>query len=45
MNCLDQCTKIFMADEADMTFADAGLFNGFPKPSPEANCRCKFSVF
>jgi hypothetical protein len=40
INCLDNCTKIFMTDEADMTFVDAGLFNGFPKPSPETNCRC-----
>jgi hypothetical protein len=44
MNCLDKCTKIFMTDEADMAFVDAGLFNGFAKPSPEVNCRCKFSL-
>jgi hypothetical protein len=42
MNTLDKSTKIFMADEADMTFADAGLFNGFAKPSAEMNCRCMF---
>ncbi|CAF2125478.1 unnamed protein product, partial [Rotaria magnacalcarata] len=28
-----------MSDEADMVFVDAGLFNGFAKPSTEANCR------
>ncbi|CAF1574358.1 unnamed protein product, partial [Rotaria sordida] len=39
MNCLERCTKIFMTDEADMSFVDAGLFNGFPKPSAEVNCR------
>ncbi|CAF4625480.1 unnamed protein product, partial [Rotaria magnacalcarata] len=39
MNCLDKSTKIFMSDEADMVFVDAGLFNGFAKPSTEANCR------
>ena len=44
MSCLDICTKLFMTDEADMAFADAGLFNGFAKPSSEVNCRCKFSV-
>ena len=41
LSSLDRCTKIFMADEEDMTFADAGLFNGFAKPSAEMNCRCK----
>jgi hypothetical protein len=40
INCLDKYTKIFMTDEADMTFVGAGLFNGSPKPSPETNCRC-----
>ena len=43
LSALDRCTKIFMTDEADMTFADAGLFNGFAKPSAEMNCRCKCS--
>ena len=42
MNSLDKSTKIFMADEADITFVDAGLFNGFARPSTEMNCRCKF---
>jgi len=42
MNSLDKCTKIFMTDEADITFADTGLFNGFSKPSAEMNCRCRF---
>jgi hypothetical protein len=37
---LDKCTKIFMADEADITFVDVGLFSGFAKPSAEMNCRC-----
>ena len=45
MNCLDKSTKIFMTDEADMAFVDAGLFNGFPKPSTENNCRCMFIIF
>ncbi|CAF1529775.1 unnamed protein product, partial [Rotaria sordida] len=27
-----------MTDEADMSFVDTGLFNGFPKPSAEVNC-------
>ena len=44
MSCLDKCTKLFMTDEADMAFVDAGLFNGFAKPSPEVNCRCEFSL-
>ncbi|CAF3726671.1 unnamed protein product [Rotaria sp. Silwood1] len=39
MNCLDKCTKIFMTDEADMAFVDAGLFNCFAKRSTEANYR------
>ncbi|CAF2003360.1 unnamed protein product [Rotaria magnacalcarata] len=40
MNCLDKSTKIFMADEADVAFVDAGLFSSFPKHSAENNCRC-----
>ena len=42
INLLDKCTKIFIADEANITFADAGLLNGFVKPSAEMNCRCMF---
>ncbi|CAF4146235.1 unnamed protein product [Rotaria magnacalcarata] len=41
MNCLDKSTKIFMADEADVAFVDAGLFSSFPKHSAENNCRWK----
>jgi hypothetical protein len=42
INALDKCTKIFITDEADMTFVDAGLFDGFSKSSAEANCRGMF---
>lgn len=31
-----------MTDGADMVFTDVRLFNGFPKQSPETNCRCIF---
>lgn len=40
VNSLGNSTKIFMADEADITFADAGLFNGISRSSAEMNCRC-----
>jgi hypothetical protein len=43
MKCFDKCTKTFVTDEADTSFVDAGLFNGFTKPSEEENCRCTFS--
>ncbi len=42
MNCLDKCTKIFITDEADMVFADTGLFNGLSKAPAESNFRCMF---
>jgi hypothetical protein len=42
MNCLDKSTKIFLTDEADISFVDSGLFNAFAKPSAETNCRCRF---
>jgi hypothetical protein len=45
MNSLDKSTKIFLTDEADISLVDCGLFNGFVKPSPEANCRCRFLHF
>jgi hypothetical protein len=40
MNSLEKSTKIFLTDEADISFVDSGLFNAFPKPSAEVNCRC-----
>jgi len=45
MNSLDKATKMFLTDEADISFVDAGLFSAFAKPSPEANCRCEFPFF
>lgn len=40
INSLGNSTKIFLADEADIAFADAGLFNGIARSSAEMNCRC-----
>jgi len=42
INSLDRSTKIFITDEADISFADTGLFNCYAKPSAESNCRCMF---
>ena len=39
MDALRKCTKVVITDEADMTFADVGLFHCFPKPANENNCR------
>jgi hypothetical protein len=41
MNALDKSTKLYISDEADIAFVDAGLFNAFAKPSAEMNCRCR----
>jgi hypothetical protein len=45
MNSLDKSTRIFLTDEADISLMDCGLFSGFAKPSPEANCRCEVFYF
>ena len=42
LSCLQKCTKLFIADEADVTFADAGLFLGFPRLTADSNCRGLF---
>lgn len=45
MDALKKCTKVIITDEADMTFADVGLFSCFPKPANENNCRRRLLVF
>ena len=45
MDALRKCTKIVITDEADMTFADVGLFHCSPKPANENNCRGSSVVF
>lgn len=45
MDALKKCTKIVITDEADMTFADVGLFNCFPKPANENHCRGTLIAF
>ncbi|CAF1256015.1 unnamed protein product [Rotaria magnacalcarata] len=41
MSSLDECCRLLICDEADMTFADAGLFlsNNNIRTSAEMNCR------
>lgn len=36
---LNNSTKIFLADEADVSFVDAGLFSAFSRASSETTCR------
>lgn len=41
MTALDGCTRTFVCDEADMTFADVGMFltSNSGRTSPDMNCR------
>ncbi|CAF1213934.1 unnamed protein product [Adineta ricciae] len=41
ISALDDCTRMLVCDEADMTFSDVGLFltNSTYRTSPEMNCR------